>query len=474
MSYEDRPLIQALEGFRAKQPVSFHVPGHKNGELSGLPMELRNALSYDVTELTGLDDLHEPSEAILKAEEKLAKLYHSDQSFFLVNGSTVGNLAMLYATVGRGDTVLVQRNAHKSVFHALELTGAQAVFLSPLWDERTRSAGGVAAADVKAALINFPDVKAAVFTNPTYYGLANKEMREIIDVCHAYNVPVLVDEAHGAHFIVNKGFPEGALALGADVVVQSAHKTLPAMTMASFLHVRSDLVNTEKVAHYLHMLQSSSPSYLLMASLDDARHYAETYGETDYEELQLYRQRLLEGLRGIDNIDLIETDDLLKLIIRVKGQSGFTVQEALEEQGIYSELADLYQVLLVLPLVKASHNRGPSEAVNKFKLAAKKLSALESNAVQVSVLEAVSPISAVVYSIDELQRMKTIWVSFKKAAGKVAGQAVIPYPPGIPLLCAGERITEGHCRQLQELVNADAHFQGAIDLEKMRIQTVIE
>lgn len=131
MNYEDRPLIQALENFRKQQPISFHVPGHKHGALSGLPQNLRQALAYDVTELAGLDDLHSPTGVIQRAEEKLTRLHGSTRSFLLVNGSTVGNLAMLYATVGKGDAVLVQRNAHKSVFHALELTGARAVFLSP-------------------------------------------------------------------------------------------------------------------------------------------------------------------------------------------------------------------------------------------------------------------------------------------------------------------------------------------------------
>ncbi len=257
------------------------MPGHKNGALSGLPAELRTALTYDLTELDGLDDLYQPEGVIKEAEQKLTDFYRSDKSFFLINGSTVGNLAMVYATCTVGETVIVQRNAHKSIFNAIELTGARPVFISPEWDSVTKTAGTVTAKQVEKALTSFPEAKAVILTYPTYYGTTGDELEESVRLCHEREIPVLVDEAHGAHFVIGEPFPTSALELGADVVVHSAHKTLPAMTMASFLHVRSNLIVPEKVAHYLQMLQSSSPSYLLMASLDDARAYVESYSEED-------------------------------------------------------------------------------------------------------------------------------------------------------------------------------------------------
>ncbi|MEK4023054.1 aminotransferase class I/II-fold pyridoxal phosphate-dependent enzyme [Sporosarcina sp. FSL W7-1283] len=474
MNYEDRPLIQALENFRKQQPISFHVPGHKHGALSGLPQNLRQALAYDVTELAGLDDLHSPTGVIQRAEEKLTRLHGSTRSFLLVNGSTVGNLAMLYATVGKGDAVLVQRNAHKSVFHALELTGARAVFLSPQWDEDTRTAGGVSVANVKEAFKQFSNVKAAVFTNPTYYGVANRELGKIIKECHAYRVPVLVDEAHGAHFKAHQSFPESALSLGADVVVQSAHKTLPAMTMASFLHVRSNFVKTERVAHFLHMLQSSSPSYLLMASLDDARHYVESYNETDYASLQSYRRELLRELQCISDVKVVEVDDPLKLLVRVEGNTGFALQDALEKQGVYSELADLYQVLLVLPLVKADHAGIVNDVVKKFRDAVELLRATESDKPSVKLKMPHLPITTAVYTTDRLREMKAEWMHIEEAKGKVAFESIVPYPPGIPLLCAGERVAEAHIRQLLVLAEAGSRFQGAFDVESNQIKVVSE
>ncbi|PIC63650.1 lysine decarboxylase [Sporosarcina sp. P13] len=474
MIYEDRPLVQALEKFHQQQHVSFHVPGHKHGSLSGLPHELRQALAYDVTELTGLDDLHEPQGVIQQAELKLAALYGSDRSFFLVNGSTVGNLAMLYATVRYGDTVLVQRNAHKSVFHALELTEAKPVFLSPQWDETTQTAGYVTLESVKVAVLQSTNVKAVVLTNPTYYGMKNNELKEIITFCHTRGIPVLVDEAHGAHFIVDEIFPESALQLGADVVVQSAHKTLPAMTMGSFLHVHSDLVSKERVAHYLHMLQSSSPSYVVMASLDDARQYVESYNKDDSAYFQAYRKKLLQGLRSIPTIRVVEVDDALKLLVRAEGHTGLSLQKALENQGVYTELADLYQVLWVLPLVKSGYTDNQMELIEKCRTAVASLNQSESSVVTSNIFMPPLPVSTVVYLSNQLVGMKTEWKHIDKATGCIAAEAIVPYPPGIPLLCAGERVSKEHITQLVALLVAGSHFQGAIKPETNQIKVVVD
>ena len=474
MKYPDRPLVQALQDFHKKNPVSFHVPGHKHGVLSRLPEAMRHALAYDMTELTGLDDLHEPLEAIRQAEDKLSALYGSDRSFFLVNGSTVGNLAMLYATVGPGDLVIVQRNAHKSIFHALELTGARPVFLSPEWHEPTQSAGTVSMRSVDYALATYPDVQAAVFTTPTYYGVVNEEMERIIEACHKRCIPVLVDEAHGAHFIVNDAFPKSALELGADVVVHSAHKTLPAMTMASFLHIRSRFVKVERVAHYLQLLQSSSPSYLLMASLDDARYYAETYTEQDYQALLEYRRIMVQGLREIRGIEVVEPDDGLKLLVRATGHTGFDLQRSLEQQNVYVELADLYHVLLVLPLVKAGHEGFDTDIRKKFQAALTAVADEGTTAARIDArILAGSPASAV-YTASQLHGMDTEWLDLWQAQGRVVAEAIIPYPPGIPTVCAGERLVQEQIGPLLNLLEAGCKFQGALDAVTKQVKVIAE
>lgn len=471
MEYQNRVLVQALAQFKEAAPVSFHVPGHKNGMLSNLPADLRSALQYDFTELEGLDDLHEPNGVLKEAQHKLATLYISDKSFFLINGSTVGNLAMIYATCRTGDMVIVQRNAHKSIFHAIELTGAIPIFVSPSWNEETRAAGTLRATQVDKALEVYPEAKAVILTYPTYYGETGMELEEIIRICHMRNIPVLVDEAHGAHFIVGEPFPRSAMELGADVVVHSAHKTLPAMTMASFLHVRSRLIDFETIAHYLCMLQSSSPSYLLMASLDDARAYAESYTEEDKIKFMKQRYIFIKKLREIPHLQLIEVEDPLKLIVRAEGYSGFYVQKQLEVEGIYAELADPAQVLFVLPLLKVEHDYLFETIGEKIERAFSRLDASMKQAIHI---EPILPedISKPDYTAGEVRQLETEWVAYETAVGEVAGASIIPYPPGIPLLLGGEMVTKEHIQSLTRLIDAGARFQGTIRLNEKKILVV--
>lgn len=473
MNHRDRPLVDALIRFNKNKPLSLHVPGHKNGTLSGLPSDLCAALSYDVTELEGLDDLHEPNGAIREAQRKLAILYGAEHSFFLVNGSTVGNLAMIYATCRRGETVIVQRNAHKSVFHAIELAGVHPVFVSPAWNEDVLTPGLVSVEQIEEALHSFPEAKAVVLTYPTYYGTANDGLEKVIRFCHAQGVPVLVDEAHGAHFVLGEPFPRSALEMGADVVVHSAHKSLPAMTMASFLHIRSNLVDPERIAHALHMLQSSSPSYLLMASLDDARAYVESYTAKDMAYFLEERQAFIEQLESIPGLQPVKMDDPLKLTLRVAGYSGFAVQQCLNAEGVYTELADLYQVLLILPLVKQDACYPLKTVYERINRALTKLTlgAFE-NQGEVRPLVIHEKVSQLTYLPAELADLESEWISFKDAQNRVAAASIIPYPPGIPLLIGGETIGEEHIRSLRELIVGQARFQGAIQVENELILVV--
>lgn len=472
MMYEDRPLVQKLIEFNQQTLTSFHVPGHKAGLLSRLPSAIQSALPYDVTELSGLDDLHEPEGVIAEAQRKLTDLYKANASYFLVNGSTVGNLAMIYATCSVGDTVIVQRNAHKSIFNALELVGAQPVLLTPEWNERTSTASVVGIDQVRHALQLYPKAKAMILTYPTYYGQTGESIQDIIRTSHQYKIPVLVDEAHGAHFIVGEPFPTSALELGADVVVHSAHKTLPAMTMASFLHVKSTLVCHKRVAKYLRMLQSSSPSYLLMASLDDARAYAETYTAADTAHFLKERKNLIQQLKRIERIQVVEGEDPLKLMIRVEGYSGFQLLEVLEDEGVYVELADPYQVLLVLPLLKKESVYNIKKIVSGFKRAIQSLNMKEKIKQQISFPVLMNEITELCYNREELERFDVAWMNYEEALGKVAAESVIPYPPGIPLLLAGERVKESAIESLHVLTNMQASFQGAICTKKKQILVV--
>jgi len=469
-----KPIIEGLERFRQQQNISFHVPGHKHGELSHLPQAFKDVMRYDVTELSGLDDLHYPEEMILEAEHLLADTYGAMKSFFLVGGSTVGNLAMIYATCQKGDTIIVQRNAHKSIFHAIELVGAKPIFVSPIWDERTLTATHVTFLDLKEAVENYSEAKAVVLTYPTYYGVTSNEIQQQITYCHEKGIPVLVDEAHGAHFQACSLFQPSALSLGADVVVQSAHKTLPAMTMASFMHVRSELIGADKIHHYLRMLQSSSPSYVLLASLDDARYYVQTYMESDGAYIIEKRNQWIEALRSISSLDVIEVDDPLKLLLRVKGYSGFQLQEALEAKQVYGELADRNQVLFILPLLKQGHTYPFAEIRVRIKeavtllLEAAKTDNIKASQTAYKFVQLTEP----VYTFDEMASLNKEWLPYMRTIGRISASMIIPYPPGIPLLVPGERITVAKLSQLEELLAAGATFQGNHRLTEKMIQVI--
>lgn len=458
MDHTKRPVVEALQTFLDSEPISFHVPGHKHGLLSTLPEGLKSALRYDVTELSGLDDLHAPAEMLLEAQRMLAAVYGADQSYFLVNGSTVGNLAMIRTVCAPGDTVLVQRNAHKSVFHALELAAVQAILLTPEWDETTCTAGPVSSATVQEALERHPDAKGVVVTYPTYYGTTGAELPKIVEIAHGQGVPVLVDEAHGAHFIAGDPFPTSALKLGADIVVQSAHKTLSAMTQASFLHVNSQLVDIDRLTRTLSMLQTSSPSYLLLASLDDARSMIATYSEDDKQAFLKWRREVIDQLRTIKALEVIETEDPLKILLRQKEASGYSLQQSLEEVGIYTELADERQVLFVLPLLTSETSYPIQPIYEAIDSAVQK----DSEHVPEQDEAVVEKSHKLVITTSSHSKKETAWVPAESASGLELAAAIIPYPPGIPLVLSGEQLNPLLIQEIRQMMDAGAKFQGAV------------
>ncbi|WP_144513587.1 aminotransferase class I/II-fold pyridoxal phosphate-dependent enzyme [Bacillus sp. FJAT-22090] len=469
---EKRPLVEALEKFHNQKGISFHVPGHKHGLLSNLPNTIKKTMQYDLTELSGLDDYHHPEEAIKEAESLLAAVYNTRKSFFLVNGTTVGNLAMIYAACHFGEQIIVQRNAHKSIFHAIELVGVEPVFVTPQWDERTKTASYVSLEVIQEAIRQYPNAKAVVLTYPSYYGVASSDLKNIVQFCHTSNIPVLVDEAHGAHFGVHRGFPMSALAYGADVVVQSAHKTLPALTMGSFIHVNSTLIDADRINKYLRMLQSSSPSYLLLASLDDARSYVERYNEVDFKQFIERRRMFISGLKSIPLLEVVEVEDPLKMLIRIGKYSGFQVQKVLEAQNVYVELADVHQVLFILPLLKVEHEFPFAEIRKRIKYAADELRKEIPNSPSGIQLKTQYSLTTLHMGVGELSEKRGEWIPYVRSIGRIAKGMVIPYPPGIPLIIAGEKITVTMLTELEEWMEKGAVFQGEHRLGEKLIYVV--
>lgn len=472
MNQHKKPLYDALVDHMNNNPISFHVPGHKNGHVFPLIESpfLHPILQMDATELSGLDDLHSPEGPILEAETLLADLFNVKRSFFLVNGSTAGNLAMIMSACKEDQIVLVQRNCHKSVLNALKLAKVQPVFLEPDFDHKWGIAAGVNVETVIEAIRLYPEAKAVIVTYPNYYGMTY-DIKRLIEVVHQHNIPVLVDEAHGPHFIVGNPFPMSAVQLGADIVVQSAHKTLPAMTMGSYLHFNSTIVDVNKVIDYLQIFQSSSPSYPIMASLDVARSYLATYHPKDMEyllkELHQFKEELAE-IPGIQVLEYKDAGDFLKVTIQSRcGLSGFALQKRFEEFGVYTELADLYNVLFILPLLKENQRYPFKNAVTKMKKALEGIMIKEIKVVAPNQNKKISRLTVSFKEMDNLEKME---IPIEIAAGNVAAETVIPYPPGIPLLLKGEEITKEMQENLIRLMEDGASFQGGSSLLKGRLE----
>ncbi|MDG3075926.1 aminotransferase class I/II-fold pyridoxal phosphate-dependent enzyme [Bacillus halotolerans] len=472
------PLYHALIQHARRNSHSFHVPGHHNGDVffDEAKTIYNPLLTIDLTELSGLDDLHHPSGVIKEAQDLVSQLYGSAESFFLVNGTTVGNLAMILSVCDPGDTILIQRNCHKSVFHAVDLAGAEPVYLAPDIDEIMHVPTHVSLGTIKEALKAYPNAKGLVLTNPTYYG-HSADLSEIISEAHQYGIPVLVDEAHGAHFVLGEPFPASALQMGADIVVQSAHKTLPAMTMGSYLHLNSNKIERNRVADYLNRLQSSSPSYPIMASLDLARAYLQHMIEEQklpdvLQHIQLIKQTFdsLAYAEAVEPANQRITTDPLKLTIRSKcGHSGFTLQKILERVNIFTELADENQVLLVLPL--GGKQRIDSETIKKIDHEIEKTPTDQMN---VSPEWEAQPITVMPYPKKVLNTLQKEYVGFDKAAGRLNAEDVIPYPPGIPMIMAGERITRESVQKLSRLISMKTHVQGNMKINEKQLLVYIE
>ncbi|MBU8908405.1 aminotransferase class I/II-fold pyridoxal phosphate-dependent enzyme [Desertibacillus haloalkaliphilus] len=460
---EQLPLYNQLLRHAEKCPRSFHVPGHKYGRVFPEVGQayFSKLLALDATELTGLDDLHAPTEAIQEAQQLTAELYGASQSYFLVGGSTAGNLAMILATCQPGDVVLVQRNSHKSIINGLKLANVTPIFLTPSLTKDAQMGYGVTYDTVEKAIYKYPEAKALLLTNPNYFGMT-VNVREMVKLAHQNNVAVLVDEAHGAHFGIGEPFPDSALAAGADLVVHSAHKTLPAMTMASFLHYNSSLVRQEKVEECLELLQSSSPSYPLMASLDLARYYlrgVKGQGISKLvENLHKFKQMLVE----IPQVEVLEGEenryviDPLKITLRSRcALSGFQIQALLEQQGIYTELADPDHVLFVMPLADEEVD---TMVIDTLSAHLSSYDVKSKDTCQQS-MEGPAMISALELNYRIIETFKTKRVALADSVGKVSAENIIPYPPGIPLIMKGERIESEQLKRLQILLAEGARFQ---------------
>jgi len=291
-------LYQKLKEYSANGVYPMHMPGHKRNSAlspSGFPYEI------DLTEIHGFDDLHNPSGILLETAKLASMLYGSEKAFLLVNGSTVGILAAIGAHTSRGDKILVTRNNHWSIDNAAELFGLSPVYIDPVIDEYTSVAYSVDPHDIEKAFEGDPDIKMVIVTSPSYEGVVS-DISTIADIVHRRNAILLIDSAHGAHLGFSKYFPANAVSSGADVVVMSLHKTLPAMTQCSLLHCCSARANPDEIKRLLSVLQTSSPSYVLMASIDSCLQLLKSNKDRFFDDYKRNLEQFDKDIMSLKNL----------------------------------------------------------------------------------------------------------------------------------------------------------------------------
>ena len=451
-------LYDRLSEYGRSDYYGFHMPGHKR-RLNMLGDE--PAFAIDITEIEGFDDLHHADGILKEAQERASKVYHGDETHFLVNGSSVGILSAVAGVTRRGDTILVARNCHKSVYHAIEMNGLNPVYLAPGFHASMQMNTEVFAEDVKAALKANPKIRAVVIVSPTYEGVIS-DVEAIVGAAHEKEIPVIVDEAHGAHFGFHPYFPENSNKKGADIVIHSLHKTLPSLTQTALLHINGNLVRREKVRRFIHMLQSSSPSYILMASIDSCIEMLENRRQELFEPYVRSLQALREELQALKGLKLVWTDryDPSKLVI-----SGEDV--GLTGKMLYRILLEKYHLQMEMAAGKyvlAMTTVGDTqEGFRRLSCALSEIDEENRRRGRESFQKTGNipclPAPDVVYNSSEIEEMlehfhetgvnrveARLW---RDSVGYVSVEYAYLYPPGIPLIVPGERVSQEAADMLQ-------------------------
>ena len=485
-----RPLADLLKSYVGSDRISFHVPGHK-GEtemqggkrLAGLFPQ--NVLKADITEIDGFDDLHCPEGVIAEAQQLAAELFGAEETFFLVNGTTSGIMAAVAAAAWEEAPVLIARDCHKSVIRGLIFSGAMPVYIQNDFDISLEIPCGIRTETVRDALEKNPGVRALILSNPSYYGTYS-QLREIVELCHREGVQVIADEAHGAqlYFAPSQEIC-GALEAGCDVSVQSTHKMLGSLTQSSMLHVQGDLVDRSRLRALVSMMNTTSPSYLLMSSLDAVRRDMAQCGRAVWENVFSLTRQAAEEISAIPGMHCVtrfsgsdgrthETEGARLLI--TAGEAGIGGRELVDilarRYHIDMEFADHRYVIAVsgsgttaehfLRLKEALADIARTRGVQKKAPAVLKIDEMSSDALCSSTeafcrlkrRSVMTPRKAF-YSSHET-------VPLADACGKASASDVAVYPPGIPVLCPGEEITEEICSYLLEECRKESHIHGIV------------
>lgn len=471
-AYQYDDMLGKLEAYSKENIVPMHMPGAKrNSELIGRYMDDMPApYDIDITEIDGFDNMHNADGMIKKAFEKTAALYGADESLFLVNGSTAGNMAAICGVTDKGDSIIVARNCHISVYNAIILNELDANYVYPQYDDEYGYYKGISLREIKDTVEKnesmSKDIKAVVITSPTYEGNVS-DIKNIAAYLHEHNIPLIVDEAHGAHFKFSCEFPQTAVEQGADIVINSVHKTLPSLTQTAVMHINYGYVNVSKVKRYWNIYQSTSPSYILMGSIDRCMSIIEKDGEYLFENYISKLKILRNKLGQLKNIKLIDSDDISKIVIGCDNAKKL-YDILLKEYGIQLEMSSLKYAIAMTSIFdsaeyydrfynalceidrrynanninnSANNNQNYAERYNIFN----NTSSIKKADIKVNIAdfknEALMSIAKALNEGDKNGYDK-IMMNDSSLYGRISAKMVYVYPPGIPILCPGEIISE--------------------------------
>lgn len=466
------PVFNALKNLMEENSVSFHVPGHKG----------RNSLiewgdyipAIDTTETTGMDNLLEPRGIIKESQELAAEVFGAKATYYGVNGST-GSIYIAIATITKpGDKILIQRNCHKAVYNAMILNKLNPVYLYPNYNEEYNLLTGVYPEEIDAILTEEPDIKAVVLTNPNYYGVCS-DIKAIAEVVHKHNKILMVDEAHGPHMTFSDRLPMSALQSGADIVIQSTHKTLPSLTQTSMLHVGSDRIDLNKLRDRFQLYTTTSPSYLFTASNELAVAYMDGEGREKLDENLNKIEEVIKRLKAIDRVNVFMEDkedrsiadkDITRILISIDGLRGSQVKKRLLEQyNIRLEMSDYYYALILASVMNTEEDY--EKVIAAIEDLAKDAEYEDINHVSIKM-----PTPNKIMNPAEAYYSSKSLVELKEAIGKVAAAPIIPYPPGIPSIVPGEEFTEEVYKQTLFYMDNGLEVVGLMGYNKDQIVVV--
>jgi arginine decarboxylase len=473
MDHNQTPLFSALRRHAEQNPLQFHIPGHKKG--MGSDPEFRdfigdNALSIDLINIAPLDDLHQPTGVIEQSQKLAADAFGADYTFFSVQGTSNAIMTMIMSVCGPGEKIIVPRNIHKSVMAAIILSGARPVFISPARDSNLGIDHGITTRSVRRALDKHPDAKAVLVINPTYYGIC-ANLKEIVDLVHSYDVPVLVDEAHGVLIHFHEKLPMSAMQAGADMAATSVHKLGGSMTQSSVLNVRAGRVNPTRIQTIISMLTTTSTSYILLASLDTARRHLAINGHEMAEraiELAQYVRSEVNAIKDLYSFgeDILGGEatydhDPTKVTIHVRhlGITGYEAENWLRERfNLEVEMSDMYNILCLIT------TGDTQETADKLLHALRTMS---------DEFHSKGEVKELVVKIPEIPQLAltprdafyedTEIIPFKESAGRIIAEFIYVYPPGIPILLPGEVISQENINYIVEHVEVGLPVKGPED-----------